>query len=379
MLKEYFEPIMDHSVDLQERMFRLIAGIGVMALILMLLCKLFTGENLINLCMLAACIICIIVVGVVSVRKDKVNTGATIVAVLLLILLPFNFFTAGGMYGGAPLWFVFAFVYISLILYNIRRLICLLICAILAVLCNYISFHYPMYISQHTLQVAYLDSALSIILVGGLTSVMILFQKRIYREENRISIQQKKEIEELSKAENHFFSSMSHEIRTPINTIIGLNEMILRDDISEEVAENAKNIQGASKMLLTLINDILDLSKIESGKMDIVNVPYETGAFFSDIINMIWIKAKQKGLEFHLDIDSSIPSMLCGDEVRIKQILINILNNSVKYTSEGSVTLSVRCEREAWNKVRVHYAVRDTGQGVKKGGYSLSFLMHSKE
>ena len=119
-------------------------------------------------------------------------------------------------------------------------------------------------------------------------------------------------------------------------------------------------------MLLTLINDILDLSKIESGKMDIVNVSYETGELFSEIVNMIWIKAKDKGLEFKLHVDSSIPSMLCGDEVRIKQVLINLLNNAVKYTSEGSVTLSVRCERVTLNRVRVWYSVEDTGLGVKK-------------
>ena len=132
------------------------------------------------------------------------------------------------------------------------------------------------------------------------------------------------------------------------------------------MAENARNIQGASKLLLTLINDILDISKIKSGKMEIVNVSYETGALFSEIVNMIWIKAKEKGLEFKLHVDSSIPSMLCGDEVRIKQILINLLNNAVKYTSEGSVTLSVRCERRSVNNVRVWYSVEDTGQGVRK-------------
>ncbi len=203
-------------------------------------------------------------------------------------------------------------------------------------------------------------------MVGLLTCVLLLFLNRMYEEENALTQQQKKEIEELNRAENHFFSSMSHEIRTPINTIIGLNEIILREDISDEVVENAKNIQGASKLLLTLINDILDISKIKSGKMEIVNVSYETGALFSEIVNMIWIKAKEKGLEFKLQVDPSIPSMLCGDEVRIKQILINLLSNAVKYTSEGSVTLSIRCERQTFNRVRVWYAVEDTGQGVKK-------------
>ena len=203
-------------------------------------------------------------------------------------------------------------------------------------------------------------------MVGFVASILILFLNKLYEDENKLSIRQKKEIEELNRAENHFFSSMSHEIRTPINTIIGLNEIILRGDIPEDVAENARNIQGASKMLLTLINDILDLSKIKSGKMEIVNVSYETGAVFSEIVNMIWIKAKEKGLEFKLHVDPSIPSMLCGDEVRIKQVLINLLNNAVKYTKEGSVTLSVRCERLTLNRVRVWYTVEDTGQGVKK-------------
>lgn len=270
------------------------------------------------------------------------------------------------MYGGAPIWFVFAFLYISLTLKGKRRIIFLILGMVIVRLCYYIAFHYPGYMVQHTLDDAYLDSVLSVILVSALTCIMIWFQNYIYQEENRISNEQKHEIEELNRAENHFFSSMSHEIRTPINTIIGLNEMILRDDISDEVAENARHIQGASKMLLTLINDILDLSKIESGKMDIINVSYETGVMFSEIINMIWIKAKEKGLEFNMDVDSSIPSMLCGDEVRIKQILINLLNNAIKYTKEGTVTLGVRCERTAVNRVRVYYSVKDTGQGVKK-------------
>ena len=190
--------------------------------------------------------------------------------------------------------------------------------------------------------------------------------RSMYEQENELTQRQKKEIEELNQAENKFFSSMSHEIRTPINTIIGLNEITLRGDIPEEVAENARNIQGASKLLLTLINDILDISKIKSGKMEIVNASYETGALLSEIVNMIWVKAKEKGLDFKLQVDPSIPSMLCGDEVRIKQVLINLLNNAVKYTREGSVTLSIRCERQGINRVRVWYSVEDTGQGVKK-------------
>ena len=139
------------------------------------------------------------------------------------------------------------------------------------------------------------------------------------------------------------------------------------------MAENARNIQNASKMLLTLINDILDLSKIKSKKMEIVNVSYETGALFSEIVNMIWIKAREKGLEFKLHIDSSIPSMLCGDEVRIKQILINLLNNAVKYTSEGVITLSARCERLNLNPGTGLVFRPGYGAGSEKRKHSLYF------
>ncbi len=362
MFKKWFEIIFDHKISLQERMFRVTTGVCTIALIFILP----MGRSIANLLILAASLVVITAISQVSIRKGCINAGATSVTVLLLLLFPLSFFTAGGFYSGVPEWFVLCFIYISITLQGKRKAVFFLLCTAETLLCYYTAYYFPEYVARNTSMHSFFDSANSVILVGALTSVLLLFLNRVYEKENELSKQQKKEIEELNKAENHFFSSMSHEIRTPINTIIGLNEIILRGDIPEDVAENARNIQGASKMLLTLINDILDLSKIKSGKMEIVNVSYETGRFFSEIVNMIWIKAQEKGLEFRLHVDPSIPSMLCGDEVRIKQILINLLNNAVKYTSEGSVTLSVRCEHQTLNRVRVWYSVEDTGQGVKK-------------
>ena len=363
MLKKWFELIYDHKINLRERLFRVVTGICMIALTIILP----MGRTPLNLLILAVSLGLIYVIVKISIRKECVHAGATAITVLLLVLFPISFFTAGGFYSGMPEWFVLCFIYISLTLEGRRKGFFFLLCTAETLLCYYMSFYYPQYMAQNTQANSFFDSAFSVVLVGILTSVLLLFLTKLYDQENELSRQQKKEIEELNKAENHFFSSMSHEIRTPINTIIGLNEIILRKtDIPDDVIENARNIQSASKILLTLINDILDLSKIKSGKMEIINVSYETGALFSEIVNMIWIKAKEKGLEFRLHVDSSIPSMLCGDEVRIKQILINLLNNAVKYTSEGSITLSVRCERLTLNRVRVWYTVHDTGQGVKK-------------
>ena len=366
MIKGYIAAILDCELDLQERMFRLISGVGEIALVLMVAISLLSGENIENILVLFACIAYVTVVVWSSLATKRINRGAVLIALFLLVLFPVNFFTAGGMYGGTPLWFGFFFVYINLTLQGRCKIVFFVLCTAATFVCYYIAYIYPEVVIGHTKAVAYLDSSVTVVVVGCLTSFMVFFQNHIYKEENRITQKQKQEIEELNEAENHFFSSMSHEIRTPINTIIGLNEMNLRCAISSEVVENSRNIQGASKMLLSLINDILDMSKLESGKMDIINVAYETGAFFSDIINMIWIKAQEKGLELHLDIDASIPSQLCGDEVRIKQVLINLLNNAVKYTAQGSVTLSVRCERKSLNRVCVYYSVKDTGKGIRR-------------
>ena len=362
MTKEWIKKHFDHRISLRERMFRLVTGVCMVALIFILP----MGWSIANLLILAGSLVYMVAVVDISIKKERINEGATSIAVLMLVVLPVSFFTAGGFYSGVPEWFVLCFIYISITLAGRRKLVFFLLCTVETLLCYYIAYSFPEYVAQNTQARSFFESAYSVVLVGVLTSVLLLFLNQLYEKENQLTKEQKKEIEELNQAENNFFSSMSHEIRTPINTIIGLNEIILRGDIPEDVAENARNIQGASKMLLTLINDILDLSKIKSGKMEIVNVSYMTGELFSDIVNMIWVKAQKKGLEFRLYVDSSIPSMLCGDEVRIKQVLINLLNNAVKYTSKGAVTLSIRCERIGLNRVRVWYTVEDTGQGVKK-------------
>ena len=195
--------------------------------------------------------------------------------------------------------------------------------------------------------------------------IVMLYTKYCLQKEIVAANRQHQEIEMLNKAQNSFFSNMSHEIRTPINTIIGLNEMILREDVSEEVMEDAANIKSAGKLLLNLINDILDMSKIQSGRMQLLSAPYQTGEMLSDLVGMMWIRAKEKKLEFHVDVSPDIPNELIGDDVRIKQILINIINNAIKYTKEGSVSLSVQCEMLDDATCNMFYSVTDTGVGIK--------------
>ena len=365
--KKMLLAIWDHTLKLQERLFRLFVLIGLTGLAAGIAVSAVSGKDKINVLSLCAAFVIFSGIAWLAIRCHKIHTGAVIIAAIIVYFLsPFNFVTAGGIYGGAPIWFLLGEVYVCFVVEGKIKYIFLMSDFVIFMVCYYVAYRYPSLISQNTLEMVYTDSLMALIVVAALTCSMILFQNVIYRSENEIARKQKKEIEELNKTQNRFFSSMSHEIRTPINTIIGLNEMILREDVSEEVAADAKSIQGAGKMLLTLINDILDMSKMESGKMDIVPVAYDVGAMLSDIVNMIWIRAREKGLAFHIDVDQSMPAQLFGDEVRIKQVLINLLNNSIKYTQEGSVTLSIQCKTIRQGHAQVSYSVTDTGMGIRK-------------
>lgn len=168
-----------------------------------------------------------------------------------------------------------------------------------------------------------------------------------------------------NETKTDFLANMSHEIRTPINAMLGFDEMILREESDEQIVEYATNIKKAGGNLLSLINDILDFSKVESGKMEIVNDEYRTSSMLADVINMTYMKAQDKGLSFDIFIGKDIPRVLYGDEMRVKQILTNVLNNAVKYTEKGSVSLGVSFDKLGGTQGRLRISIADTGIGIK--------------
>ena len=173
-------------------------------------------------------------------------------------------------------------------------------------------------------------------------------------------------LQEANRAKSYFLSNMSHEIRTPINAVLGMNEMILRECTDESILSYAANIQSSGKTLLFLINDILDMSKIESGKMEIVPVEYETADMIIDLWNVIYLRAQEKGLTVDFILDDTLPRMLFGDDVRIKQIVTNLLTKAVKYTSKGGVVLRADYKRTEGDAMDLIISVKDTGMGIRK-------------
>lgn len=185
-------------------------------------------------------------------------------------------------------------------------------------------------------------------------------------------IDEKRKVEEAreeavmaNQAKGRFLAQMSHEIRTPINAILGMDEIILRECKDTNILEYAEDINAAGQLLLSIVNEILDLSKIESGKMEIVEADYNLSKLITDLTAMISLKAQAKNLIFDIAVDNSLPVQLYGDDVRIRQILTNLLSNAIKYTKEGKVKLEIKGEVKD-NTVTLFCSVTDTGIGIKE-------------
>ena len=188
---------------------------------------------------------------------------------------------------------------------------------------------------------------------------------------NRMEEKQRLETElqiakKASEGKSKFLSNMSHEIRTPINAILGMNEMILRETQDNDIIEYASNVKSAGNSLLSLVNDILDFSKIEAGKMEILPLQYNLGSLLNDLVNMVSTKVSDKDLELEINVDKTMPANLFGDEIRLKQVVTNILTNSVKYTEKGRILLSVYYEKCDEDNIILNFEIADTGIGIKE-------------
>ncbi len=356
--------ILNPELPLRSRLFQLLSTIALAEFIIVSVYTVVTGGNADHIAVMLIGTALFAFTVAWTFRSGRTRAGSAVSGLLYYALYPMTFFSSGGLYGGAPVVFAFALVYVFLVTEKWERIACMAACVAVSGACYVMSCLHPQLLDRHTVAMEHAESLLSILLVTLLLCALFAFVTEVYRTENRIVQKQKLEIEELNRSQKRFFSNMSHEIRTPVNAIIGLNEMTLREDIPDGVRENAMNIEVAGRILLHTVNEILDMSRLETGTMEIVNGDYQTTAMLSDIVGMIWLQAQEKGLEFRVVADPALPKALNGDAVRVKQVLLNVLTNAVKYTRAGSVTLTLGSRREN-GRFLMTYRVDDTGIGIR--------------
>ncbi len=234
--------------------------------------------------------------------------------------------------------------------------------------------------SVRSLVSGFVIATLVSIAIGAFISIFLArVLDRLTKQEQEFNEQvlklEKQAADKASEAKSRFLADMSHEIRTPINAIIGMNEMILRETQSKDIRSYSNNIKQSGHNLLQLINGLIDFSKIEEGKMEIVPARYSVREMIAYFVNSISDRARAKGLELVFDIDPDIPSMLYGDDTRINQIVVNLLTNAVKYTEKGTVFLTVKCKKKdtVENRALISFEVKDTGIGIKESDMARLF------
>ena len=324
----------------------------------------------------------------VILRKKKAASYIACI-VIDLILFPLLFVSSGGIYSSIPLWLVFGLTFPWFILDGAGCIVMFVLELLTEVGCFAVQVYFPELIfvpvvEDPTLSIT-LDMAVAVAVISAILGLTIKYQVYAFEQQQRKLELQGEKLRQAMKladqsneAKTAYLVSMSHEIRTPINAVLGMDEMILRESSDETILSYAENIQSAGQSLLSVINDVLDFSKIESGKLELLQAEYDVQQLMNDCYSMMIMRAEKKNLLLEIHNDPKLPSRLVGDEVRIKQIILNLLTNAVKYTSAGSVTLGLGFYEAGENRIILRITVHDTGMGISPDNQKILFTAFSR-
>lgn len=295
------------------------------------------------------------------------------IVMIFFLMFPYLFFKSGGYKGGMISFYMFGILFTVFMLEGKIMLFTAILEMLVYIATILIAYRNPQTVTWFLTEKEVITDLLVGFTVSSVSIAAVMYLHfRMYNKQQKILEEARVEAQSANKAKSAFLANMSHEIRTPVNVMLGMNEMILRESENEEIRQYAKSIERSGNYLTSLINNVLDISRIESGKMEIEEGRYELRQLLDETMLIGEKQAEQKGLKIVLEVDETLPGYLIGDMIHIKQILLNLINNAVKYTREGQITLRVR-EGLLDEQKQILFSVADTGIGIRKADQAMLF------
>ena len=290
---------------------------------------------------------------------------------IFLVMFPYLFFKSGGYKGGMVSFYIFGILFTVFMLEGKAMFFTAFTEMVVYIATIMIAYQNPQMVVWFSSEKEVVMDLLIGFCASSISVAAVMYLHfRMYNKQQEILEEARIEAQSANKAKSAFLANMSHEIRTPINVMLGMNEMILRESESKEIRQYAKSIERSGGYLISLINNILDISRIESGKMEIEEGKYELRQLLDEVMLIAEKQAEQKSLKMNLIFDKTLPAYLIGDVIHIKQILLNLINNAVKYTKEGQIDIKVSKNAE---ETKLIFEVKDTGIGIKEENLPVLF------
>lgn len=290
---------------------------------------------------------------------------------IFLVMFPYLFFKSGGYKGGMVSFYIFGILFTVFMLEGKAMFFTAFTEMVVYIVTIMIAYQNPQMVVWFSSEKEVVMDLLIGFCASSISVAAVMYLHfRMYNKQQEILEEARIEAQSANKAKSAFLANMSHEIRTPINVMLGMNEMILRESESKEIRQYAKSIERSGGYLISLINNILDISRIESGKMEIEEGKYELRQLLDEVMLIAEKQAEQKSLKMNLIFDKTLPAYLIGDVIHIKQILLNLINNAVKYTKEGQIDIKVSKNAE---ETKLIFEVKDTGIGIKEENFPVLF------
>ena len=392
-IKTYLD---DDAIDIRQRVLTASIIVCVIGGVISLICSLLVDTNTTttlfgNTITLPVSfpnllIVFVLLFGVISIiyslSKGTIQIPALLILVLInVVCLPLIFFSDGGIVGGVIPWYILCISLSPLVYRGNQRYIFYALGIVSFTVCLVISFLHPeLVVLNKTELETYADVFQCTIIVALVISINYRLKTYAYDRQTKQLEDREKELETVvsetrkaNEAKSAFLANMSHEIRTPINAVLGMNELILRENTVPAITRYAENIHRYGTSLLSTINDILDLTKIEYGKVELEPVEYYLSDVIADCFSMVSLRAAENNIRLRLDADKTMQDHFIGDVVRIRQIISNLMTNAVKYTPEGEVLMIVRGVVQRPGVAELTISVKDTGIGIREEDIPVLF------